>query len=129
MLVAAQQSAYSQTNPYHVVFDLTSGNTATHERVIRWITSILERHPDASIEVVFYGRSLPMVETGKSTVAAGIEKFAASKNVKFAVCEQAMKAHQVQKSMLMPGVGTVPDAIYELITKQSEGFGYIKVID
>jgi intracellular sulfur oxidation DsrE/DsrF family protein len=29
--------------------------------------------------------------------------------------------------MLLPGVKTVPDAIYELISKQAEGFGYIKV--
>jgi intracellular sulfur oxidation DsrE/DsrF family protein len=29
--------------------------------------------------------------------------------------------------MLLPGVKTVPDAIYELISKQADGYGYIKV--
>jgi intracellular sulfur oxidation DsrE/DsrF family protein len=38
-----------------------------------------------------------------------------------------MKVHHVDKSMLLPGVKTVPDAIYELISKQADGFGYIKI--
>ena|SRR5688572_22714049 len=117
----------AQTNPYHVVFDLTTGDTATHQRIIRWINSIVAKHPDAKIEVVFYGKALPMVETEFSSVAGDVKKLAAGKNVTFAVCEQAMKVHKVEKSMLIPGVKTVPDAIYELISKQADGFGYIKV--
>lgn len=119
----------AQSKPYKVVFDLTSKDTLTHQRVIRWINGITKSHPDAEIEVVFYGKSLPMVETEQSTVTTDIKKLAAAKNIKFAVCEQAMKVHQVEKGMLLPGVKTVPDALYELVTKQAEGFGYIKVTD
>jgi hypothetical protein len=118
---------FSQTKPYNVVFDLTTGDTATHQRVIRWINSIIATHPDAKLEVVFYGKALPMVETELSTVAGEVKKLSAGKNVTFAVCEQAMQVHKVDKSMLLPGVKTVPDAIYELISKQADGFGYIKV--
>ena len=118
---------FSQIKPYNVVFDLTTGDTATHQRVIRWIKSITASHPDANIEVVFYGKALPMVETELSSVAGDVKTLAAGKNVTFAVCEQAMKAHNVDKGMLLPGVKIVPDAIYELISKQADGFGYIKV--
>jgi intracellular sulfur oxidation DsrE/DsrF family protein len=38
----------------------------------------------------------------------------------------AMKKHQIDKSMLLPGVEIVADGIYEIITKQREGWGYIK---
>ena len=38
-----------------------------------------------------------------------------------------MKIHNVDKSMLLPGVKTVHDGIYELISKQADGYGYIKV--
>jgi hypothetical protein len=117
----------AQAKPYNVVFDLTTGDTATHQRVIRWINSIIKEHPDAKIEVVFYGRALPMVETEKSTVTGDVIKLASGKNVTFAVCEQAMQVHNVSKAMLLPGVKTVPDAIYELISKQADGYGYIKV--
>lgn len=119
--------SFAQAKPYNVVFDLTMGDTATHQRVIRWINGIIESYPDAKIEVVFYGKGLPMVETNQSSVANDVKKLAAGKNVTFTVCEQAMKIHNVDKSMLLPGVKTVPDAIYELISKQADGYGYIKV--
>lgn len=122
-------SLFSQTKPYNAVFDLTTGDTDTHQRIIRWIKGILETYPDAKLEVVFYGKALPMVETEKSSVANDIKKLAAGKNVTFAVCEQAMKIHNIDKSQLLPGVKTVPDAIYELISKQADGFGYIKVVN
>ena len=48
------------------------------------------------------------------------------KNVSFRVCEGAMKNNKVEKSQLLDGVGTVPDGIYEIISKQHEGWGYIK---
>ena len=119
--------SFSQAKPYNVVFDLTTNDTATHQRVIRWINSIVAEYPDAKIEVVFYGKSLPMVETDQSSVAGEVKRLATGKNVVFSVCEQAMKVHNIDKSMLLPGVKTVPDAIYELISKQADGFGYIKV--
>ena len=126
-LFTANCLLYSQSKPYNVVFDLTAGETGVHERVIRWINSIIKEHPDAKLEVVFYGKSLPMVESAKSSVLEDIKKLAAVKNVTLAVCEQAMKVHNVDKNQLIPGVKTVPDAIYELISKQAEGYGYIKV--
>ena len=70
-----------------------------------------------------------MVETDKSTVANDVKKLAAGKNVTFVVCEEAMKVFKVEKSQLLPGVSTVPDAIYELISKQADGYGYIKVVN
>lgn len=126
-LLMATTSLFSQSKPYNVVFDLTTGDTATHQRVVRWINSIVASHPDAKIEVVFYGKALPMVETKLSSVTSDVKKLAAGKNVVFTVCEQAMKVHNVEKAMLIPGVQTVPDAIYELISKQADGYGYIKV--
>lgn len=127
VLFAIVTQLIAQAKPYNVVFDLTIGDSATHQRVIRWINSIIAGHPDAKIEVVFYGKALPMVETAHSSVASEVKKLAAGKNVIFTVCEEAMKIHNVEKKMLIPGVRTVPDAIYELISKQADGYGYIKV--
>ena len=127
ILLACTTRGFSQSKPYNVVFDLTTADTTTHQRVIRWIRSIIAAYPDAKLEVVFYGKALPMAESEKSTVANDIKNLAAGKNVTFAVCEQAMQVHNVSKSMLVPGVKTVPDAIYELISKQADGYGYIKV--
>ena len=38
--IILQSSA--QQKPYNIVFDLTTSDTATHQRVIRWINGILD---------------------------------------------------------------------------------------
>jgi uncharacterized protein len=123
--IILQSSA--QQKPYNIVFDLTTSDTATHQRVIRWINGILTSHPDAKIEVVFYGKALDMVVKDKSSVAGDVIKLGTEKKVTFAVCEHAMQVFNINKNQLLNGVGTVPDALYELVTKQAEGYGYIKV--
>jgi intracellular sulfur oxidation DsrE/DsrF family protein len=118
----------AQSSDYKVVFDITSKDTMAHKAVIRWINEILGSAPDAKLEVVFYAQSLGMVLKNKSVVADEVIKFAATKNISFKVCAFAMKNHNIDKSELLPGVEIVPDGIYEIITKQKEGFGYIKAI-
>jgi uncharacterized protein len=119
----------AQSKPYNIVFDITTGDTATHARLIRWSKGILESHPDAKIEIVFYGKALDMVVKGKSFVTNDVINLATEKKVTFAVCEHAMQVFNIKKEQLLSGVITVPDALYELITKQAEGFGYIKVVN
>jgi intracellular sulfur oxidation DsrE/DsrF family protein len=38
-----------------------------------------------------------------------------------------MEHNNVDSSQLIPGVGIVPDGIYEIVKKQREGWGYIKI--
>ena len=119
-------ASLSQATPYKVVFDITTKDTNVQKAIIRWCTLITESSPDAQLEVVYYGQSLDMVVSGKSVTADAVINLAAGKNVSFKVCEAAMKHHKIDKSQLLPGVGTVPDGIYEIILKQKEGYGYIK---
>ncbi len=117
----------AQQSDYRVVFDITSKDTNAHKTVIRQAGSIHKANPEAKLEVVLYGQSLDMVLKDKSVVADDIQKLAANKNVSFKVCAFTLKRHNVDVSQLLPGVGTVPDGIYEIITRQREGWGYIKV--
>jgi hypothetical protein len=111
---------------YKVVFDLTSRDTLDHQSVIRWINGIIKETPSAQLEVVLYGKSLDMIVKDRSVVANDVEQLSKNKNVSFKVCAIAMKHNQVEQSQLIPGVQIVPDGIYEIITKQKEGWGYIK---
>ena len=113
--------------PYNVVFDMSSKDTLNHQAVIRMIKLILEEHKDAKLEVVFYGQSLDMVTQNKSVVANEVMELSKLPQVQFKTCELAMKRWNLDKSQLLPGVLTVHDGIYEIITKQGEGWGYIKV--
>ncbi|HYK76341.1 MAG TPA: DsrE family protein [Daejeonella sp.] len=118
---------WAQTPDYKVVFDLTSKDTLDHKAVIRWLNEISQANPNAQLEVVLYGQSLGMVTKG-SSVAEAVTKLAQNKNIAFKVCSIAMKNQHVDKTQLLPGVQTVPDGIYEIISKQKEGWGYIKAI-
>jgi intracellular sulfur oxidation DsrE/DsrF family protein len=68
-----------------------------------------------------------MITEGKSIVANDVKNLISNKNISFVVCEASMKRNNVERNQLLPGVETVPDGIYEIITKQGEGWGYIKV--
>ena len=128
LMVLVSPMFLSAQSDYKVVFDLTSNDTMNHKAVIRWTNEIIKASKDAQVEVVFYGNSLDMVQKDKSVVADDVAKLSANKNVSFKVCSVAMKAHNVDKSQLIPGVETVPDGIYEIVTKQREGWAYIKGI-
>ena len=117
----------AQTTPYKVVFDMTSKDTINQQALIRELGLILDSNPDASLEVVFYGQGLDLVIKDRSSQPAAIQKLAAGKKVSFKVCAIAMKRQNIENSQLLAGVETVPDGIYELISKQREGWGYIKV--
>jgi len=49
-------------------------------------------------------------------------------HVSFRVCENSMKNQNVDRSQLLPNVGTVPDGIGEIVAKQTHGWGYIKAV-
>ena len=77
--------------------------------------------------MVFYGKALDMIVKDKSTVAGDVIKLGKGKKVTFTACEHAMQVFNINKNQLLDGVTTVPDALYELVVKQAEGYGYIKV--
>ena len=116
----------AQTKPVKIVFDVTSSDTLTHQAVLRHVSGMAKAYPQSTFEVVIYGGALPMVMKSKSSVAKGIQKLENNSNVSFKVCEETMKRYSVDKTQLLPTVGTVPDAIIEIVTKQGEGWGYIK---
>jgi intracellular sulfur oxidation DsrE/DsrF family protein len=118
---------FAQKTPYNVVFDMTSDDTLSHKMALRWISEVVDNNPRANVEIVFYGKSLGMITQGKSIVAEKIKTLVAKENVAFKVCAIAMKNNNIDQSMLLPGVQTVPDGIYEIISKQHDGWGYIKV--
>ena len=126
-LLLAGPASFAQNKPYRVVFDMTSKDTVDHRMVMRWVDEELQSHPEAMIEVVFFGKSLDMLVQGKSIAPEAITVMAQRKNVTFNVCAVAMKNNKIEKSQLLPGIKIVPDGIFEIVSKQNEGWGYIKV--
>ncbi|HTS45274.1 MAG TPA: DsrE family protein [Puia sp.] len=117
----------AQKSDYKVVFDLTSKDSIDQKAAIRWISEVTENNPDAQVEIVTFGLGTALMLKEKSIVGDAVTKLAQNKNVSFKICSIAMKNQHLDNSMLLPGVQTVPDGIYEIISKQREGWGYIKV--
>ena len=112
---------------YKVVFDLTSGDTLSQQTVVRWVNEVIKTEPTAQVEVVMFGKGLPLVVKDKSALANDVTSLATNKNVAFKVCAIAMANQKIDKSQLLTGVQIVPDGIYEIVSKQKEGWGYVKV--
>ena len=127
ILFFASSLLNAQTKDYKVVFDLTSGDSLSQQTVIRWVTEVTNADPTAQVEVVMFGKGLPLILKDKSVMANAVTNLANNKNIAFKVCAVAMQNQKVDKSQLLAGVQIVPDGIYEIISKQREGWGYIKV--
>jgi intracellular sulfur oxidation DsrE/DsrF family protein len=116
----------AQQKPVKIVFDCTSSDTLTHQAAMRHLSMMASAYPESRFELVLYGASMPMVLTGKSTVSKSIGQLVKSKNVEIKICQYTLERNKVDKSQLLPGVATVPDGIMEIVTKQGEGWAYIK---
>ena len=119
--------SYAQKADYNVVFDFTSQDTTNQQTLLREMSLIKQYNPDAKVEAVIYGQGLSLVTNGLSTRAEEVARLSSLKDVSFKVCAMSMKRQNIDESQLLSGVGKVPDGIYEIISKQREGWGYIKV--
>lgn len=116
----------AQSKPVKIVFDVTSHDTLTHQAVLRHVAGMAKAYPNAQLEVVIYGGALPMVLSEKSTRANTVQELAMQKNVSFKVCGITMERYNVEQAELVNGVDVVADAIIQIVTRQNEGWGYIK---
>jgi intracellular sulfur oxidation DsrE/DsrF family protein len=127
LLIPGLVQAQAQSQPYRVAFDLTSRDSLDQKAVLRWIREVGTSSPNAQMEVVMYGKGFELVMPERSAYAADVKEAIKNPNVTFKVCAIALKNNNVATSQLFPGVQTVPDGIYELISKQQDHWGYIKV--
>ena len=123
VLVHAQQD-----HPYRVVFDLTSKDSLDQKAVMRWIKEVSSSSPNAEMEVVMYGKGFELVMPERSSFIADVKEAINNPNVSFKVCQIAMKNNKIDKNQLLPEVQTVQDGIHEIVLKQQEQWGYIKVM-
>ena len=113
--------------PYRVAFDLTSRDSLDQKAVLRWIKEVSAANPKAELEVVMYGKGFELVMPERSPFIGDVKEALRNPNVSFKVCAIAMKNNNIEKNQLLPGVQTVPDGIYELISNKQEHWWYIKV--
>ncbi len=117
----------AQDKSYRIVFDLTSRDTLDQKAVMQWVGEISKSNPEAQLEVVMYGKGFELVMPEKSAFMTELNSAMKNPNVSFKVCQAALRNNNVDKSRILADARTVPDGIYEILMKQREGWGYIKV--
>lgn len=106
---------------------MTSKDTVNQQALIRELNIISQTSPAAKLEVVTYGEGFNLVVKDRSAQQDAVAQLIKENRASFKVCAFSLKRNNVDKSQLIPGVEVVPDGIYEIISKQRDGWGYIKV--
>lgn len=108
-----------------VIFQLSTPDTAAYRALTRQLNNLLEGLPKAQIEVVVHNKGISMLLNEKSNVVPEITALKA-RGVQFVACEQTLKQQKLAKTDILPQAGFVPRGLVEIITKQEQGWAYIK---
>jgi intracellular sulfur oxidation DsrE/DsrF family protein len=112
--------------PEHkIIFQLTSGDTTAHKQLMKQFNNILFVSPTTKIEVVCHGAGLDMLVTDKTIVADKI-KALKEKGIVFNACEFSIKERKVDRNKIITEATYVSAGIIEIVSKQEQGWSYIK---
>ena len=103
----------------------SAGDSLEQVSIIGQVGNIRTAWPNAQIEVVCHGSGLDMLTTSKSKVARNVLDLS-SKGVVFAACNNTMRKRNLKKEDMLPASMIVPSAMLELVSKQEEGWAYLK---
>jgi len=126
MLAIFTGPVMAQNNPYKIVFDLSSGDTAVQSTLLRQLSNVMNAAPDAQLEVVVHGQAVFMFVKSKVFFESRMNELKSRGNLAYKICANAMKRLQVDAAQLIPVAEIVPTAMLELAGKQAEGWSYIK---
>lgn len=133
MMIVLGLGVQAQTAPtggtgkvHHVVFAVTSGDEADWKMTLGNIRNLMSGlKPDVvEVEVVAYSEGINLVKVG-STMAEEIVALQ-GQGVKFVACQNSMRMRKLELKDLLPGLTPVPSGIVEVVTKQEQGWAYIK---
>lgn len=118
--------AKTEATKYHkIVFQLTTSDTLAHKALMKQLVNIKSTAPETKIEVVCHGPGLDMLLSNKTVVLKGIQT-AKEKGVEFIACEFSIIERKLDKANIISEAGFVPAGIIEIVSKQEEGWTYIK---
>ena len=131
LITLLSTAIFSQANsenlkPEHkIIFQLTSNDTIVHKQLIKQFNNILSVSPSTKIELVCHGAGIDMLIVGK-TIVEDKMKLLADKGVVFNACDFSIKERKIDRSKISSVSGFVPAGIIEIVTKQEQGWSYIK---
>jgi intracellular sulfur oxidation DsrE/DsrF family protein len=126
LALAQQPAAPATPKTHHVLFAVTSPDEEDWNLTLGNIHNLIIgfKSDPWEIEVVAFGPGISLIKAD-SSVAKDIVTMQ-SQGVRFVACQNAMRYHHLELKDLIPGVTPVPAGIVEVVTKQEQGWIYIK---
>ena len=118
--------ASAQTKQHKVVFEMTTSDTADHRTILRQVNNALRDVPGTMVEIVCHGPAIFMLVKDKTVLSDMMQELKTKQNVVFAACANSMKKNNLDKSQLVDVATVVPNGVMEVVTKEEEGWSYIK---
>lgn len=117
--------ASKENNQHKIIFQLSIDDSLAHKALMKQLNNITTVAPGTKIEVVCHGPGLNMLVVGKTSVQEKIIQLK-KKDIVFVACEFSMSERNVPKEKIIPEAGFVRAGIIEIVTKQEQGWSYIK---
>ena len=111
---------------HKVVFEITSADTADFRGVLRSVNNVLKDAPGTKVEVVCHGPAIFMLVKEKTNVSDIMQDLQTKDGVTFAACANSMRKNNLDKTQLVAVATVVPNGVLEVVSKQEDGWGYIK---
>ncbi|MEO6254955.1 MAG: DsrE family protein [Ferruginibacter sp.] len=110
---------------HKIIWEMAGSDTAQQRMLYKQMNNVLTVAPGTKIEVVFHSNAVyAMLKDTGYFKAQIIDLY--KKGVVFAVCNNSLKARNIETSRVIPEAVIVPAAILEIVKKQEEHWSYIK---
>ncbi|NIK72583.1 hypothetical protein FHS56_000069 [Thermonema lapsum] len=121
-------TSYAQqtdTKEHKVVIQLTTGDTLAYRALVKQLGNMTKIWPNAKIEVIIHNKGIAMMKKESSNVAEEIATLT-KKGVRFVVCEFTMQQLKLEKKDILDDAFYTPYGLIAIVTKQEEGYSYLK---
>jgi intracellular sulfur oxidation DsrE/DsrF family protein len=116
----------AQSKQHKIVFEITTPDTAQQRTMLRQINNVAKDAAGTKIEVVCHGQAIFMLVKEKTVLLPMMEELKNKQGVGFAACNNSMRKNNIESSQLVPVANIVPNGVMEVVSKEEDGWSYIK---
>ena len=110
---------------HKIIWDMSLSDTAAQKGLYRQLNNVLTAAPGIQVEVVFHNNAVYAMLKDTGYFKAQIMDLH-KKGIVFAVCNNSLKARNIDTGRVMAEAFIVPAALIEMVKKQEDGWSYIK---
>ncbi|GAB4123583.1 MAG: DsrE family protein [Raineya sp.] len=124
-IFAQKEKKQAKKVVHKVVVQLSTPDTAAHRALTKQLNNLTSVWKDADVVVVVHNRAINMLRSASTTVAPKIKNLS-ERGVKFMACEFTMQQLKLNKQDMLEGIFYTPYGLVEIITRQENGYTYLK---